>query len=567
MAFCPDLFRYRRRKTVAVDVGGVSIGGDFPIRCQSMGNTDTNDTESSVDQALRIARAGGELVRFTAQGRREAENLGNIRRLLRERGGTVPLVADIHFNPEAAFIAARNVEKVRINPGNFVDKKGESSASETAVRAELEEKLLRLIGVCRENGTALRIGVNHGSLSPRMTDRYGDTPQGMVASCMEFLRICRDAGFDRVVVSMKSSNVRVMVHAYRMLSEAMEKEGMAYPLHLGVTEAGDGEDGRVKSAVGIGALLADGIGDTIRVSLTEAPENEIPVARRIADYFSGRAGHAPITEAGTAHYSPYEFRKRITRRVGGIGGGNPPVVVASGDKRTLDPMPDFFGNDLEKFPVRTIDAADFEKNRQFLRENPESVILLTTENQNPVAAMRAFFLRMEEAGFHHPVLVKRCYGETDLEDLQVKAACDTGMLFLDGLGDGLWIENSGGSIPGEAVVSTAFAILQAARVRITRTEFIACPGCGRTLYDLQSTLAEIKERTGHLTGLKIGVMGCIVNGPGEMADADYGYVGAGPDRVTLYKGKEVVKRNVPSSEAIPELIRLIKNSGDWKDPV
>ncbi len=497
--FCDSLNRYLRRTTGVVRIGSTAVGGDNPIRVQSMTNTDTNDTAASVAQVERIADAGGEIVRLTAQGRREAENLGAIRTELDRQGySKVPLVADIHFLPSAALIAAEKVEKVRINPGNFNDRGGDFS---------------HLIEICERRGTALRIGVNHGSLAPKVVERYGDTPEGMVFSAMQFLRRCREADFDQVVVSIKSSNVRVMVHAYRLLVAAMREEGMAYPLHLGVTEAGDDREGRVKSAVGIGALLADGIGDTIRVSLTEAPEREIPVARLLSDYFSGREHHAPIPEANEAFYSPYAYRKRESTDIHGI----------------------------DRIPAGKI-------------------VVLTTENLNGIAEQRAAFLRMEEAGIHNPVIIKRTYREQDPEVLRVKAAADIGPLFLDGFGDGIWIENLDPAIPAEEIDALSLDILQAARVRISKPEYIACPSCGRTLYHIEKTLAAIKQRTSHLVGVKIGVMGCIVNGPGEMADADYGYVGSGPGRITLYKGREIVRRNIPEDQAIDALLELIEST-------
>jgi len=524
-----DLSQRRRRKTVTVRVGDLCIGGDYPVRVQSMANTDTNDTAACIEQALRIAGAGGELVRFTAQGRREAENLRAIKDGLRACGCDVPLVADIHFNPEAAFIAAAIVEKVRINPGNFVDKRADFTHIEYTEEeygnelARLREKFVRLIYICKEHGTALRIGVNHGSLSDRIMSRYGDTPAGMVESAMEFLRICVEENFDQVVLSMKSSNVRVMVHAYRQLVQAMDAERMAFPLHLGVTEAGDGEDARVKSAAGIGALLADGLGDTIRVSLTEPPENEIPVARKLTTHFAGEDNTMAVPAMGAEYYFPYEYHRRTSTHT------EPPVVV--GERTGTDPDADFSSDLLPS---------------QFL------------VSEGDFHEQRAFFLRLSEDGRKDPVIIKRIYAEDDLETLQLKAAADIGPLLLDGFGDGIWIENQSEKITAEQINSLSFAILQAARVRVSRTEYIACPGCGRTLFDLTETLARVRAATSHLKGLKIGVMGCIVNGPGEMADADYGYVGAGSGRVTLYKGKEVVKRNIPQEEAIAELLDLIE---------
>ena len=544
--YCDSLTAYARAATRPVAVGSVVIGGGNPVRIQSMTNTDTNDTEASAAQVRRIAGAGGEIVRLTAQGRREAANLAAIRARLREEGCSVPLVADIHFVPEAALVAAEHVEKVRINPGNFNDRGGQFD---------------RLVALCRERG------------------------------------------FDPVVVSLKSSNVRVMVQAYRLLAAEMRERGWDYPLHLGVTEAGDDMEGRIKSAVGIGALLADGLGDTIRVSLTEAPEREIPVARQLADYFAAREGHAPIPAVDESFYSPYEYRRRRSEPVEGVGGDRPPVIWSE--------LPEALRGKVFYADIHSVG------------EVPDGrIVVLTTANGNGVAEQRAFFLRMEQAGKRNPVIVKRSYRERSLEALQVKAAADTGMLFLDGYGDGLWIENetpagdgpsAAGGLSGAAAISAAgearvgdamsaaggcsgkeqaaqiagpgtpvpgaddtitseridalsLAILQAARVRISKAEYIACPSCGRTLYDLQETLAAIKARTAHLVGVKIGVMGCIVNGPGEMADADYGYVGAGPGRITLYRGREVVRRGIPQAEALDELVALLRADGKWREP-
>lgn len=490
------LNRFTRRATNDVRIGSVTIGGRHPIAVQSMTNTDTKDTETSVAQIERIDRAGGHIVRLTAQGEREGENLQNIVRRLREEGFETAIVADIHFRPEIAAIAAKYVDKVRINPGNYRAAHGEFEA---------------LLEQCRQRGVALRIGVNHGSLAKRIFDRYGDTPEGMVVSAMEFLRVCKERDFDQVVVSMKSSNTRVMVAAYRLLVEAMEREAMNYPIHLGVTEAGNGIEGRIKSAVGIGALLADGIGDTIRVSLTEAPENEIPVAQLLVDHFRERPGEFPVEHP--ERYSPtaYQRRSRITT----------PVVHD-------EPMEGF----------RIIEAL----------------------SGNPTAELRAAILNM---GSDEPVVVKRRYDETVLETLAVKAAADLGPLLLDGLADGIWVDAP--AFDDAQLHEIELMILQAARVRFSRTEYIACPSCGRTLYDLEKTLAEIKSRTAHLKNLRIGVMGCIVNGPGEMADADYGYVGAAIGRITLYKGREIVARNIPQEEALDRLVELIKANGDWHE--
>ncbi|MDE7451609.1 MAG: (E)-4-hydroxy-3-methylbut-2-enyl-diphosphate synthase, partial [Alistipes sp.] len=465
-----ELHHFQRRKTREVRIGNVVIGGERPIAVQSMTNTDTNDTEASVAQIERIDRAGGKIVRLTAQGTREGENLQNIVRRLREDHFDTAIVADIHFVPEAAAIAAKYVDKVRINPGNYRTEHGE---------------LEHLIEQCRRRGVALRIGVNHGSLAKRIFDRYGDTPEGMVASAMEFLRVCQAHDFDQVVVSMKSSNTRVMVAAYRMLVEAMEGEGMDYPIHLGVTEAGNGIEGRIKSAVGIGALLADGIGDTIRVSLTEAPENEIPVARLLVDHFRERPGEFVVQHP--ERYSPTEFRRRSQVAE--------PVVHS---------------------------------------EPHDGFRILEAVSGNPTAELRAAILNLEPTESTTPVLIKRRYDDTSLETLAVKAAADLGPLLLDGLADGIWVDAP--AFDDAQIRDIELMILQAARVRFSHTEYIACPSCGRTLYDIERTLAEIKSKTSHLKNLRIGVMGCIVNGPGEMADADYGYVGAGPGKVSLYKG-------------------------------
>lgn len=492
-----NLSEYRRRPTCEVRIGRVAIGGGNPVAVQSMTNTDTNDTPASVAQIERIDRAGGKIVRLTAQGRREAENLGAIAAQLRADGYDTALVADVHFVPEVAAIAARYVDKVRINPGNYRSEHGEFEA---------------LIEQCRQRGVALRIGVNHGSLARRVFDRWGDTPQGMVVLAMEFLRVCRERNFDQVVVSMKSSNTRVMVHAYRLLVEAMDAEGMHYPIHLGVTEAGNGLEGRIKSAVGIGALLADGIGDTIRVSLTEAPEHEIPVAQQLVEQFAARPGRFEVLHP--ERYSPTEFRRRSRVQV--------PVVR---------------GESMEGFRI------------------------LESTSENPTAELRAAILNLEE---DCPVVLRRHYDEPTLERLAVRAAADLGPLFLDGLADGIWLDAP--RYTEEELRRVELMILQAARLRFSHTEYIACPSCGRTLYDIEQTLAAIKARTSHLKNLRIGVMGCIVNGPGEMADADYGYVGAAPGRITLYKGRKVVARNIPQEEALDRLVALIRENGDWREP-
>jgi (E)-4-hydroxy-3-methylbut-2-enyl-diphosphate synthase len=492
-----NLKTYSRRVAHEVNVGGVKIGSSHPIQVQSMTNTPTADTASSVEQVKRIADAGAPIVRLTAQGRKEGENLENIVARLREEGYPTAIVADIHFVPEVASIAARYVDKVRINPGNYRTSNGELEA---------------LIAQCRERGVALRIGVNHGSLAKRIFDEWGDTPEGMVVSAMEFLRVCRREEFDQVVVSMKSSNTRVMVHAYRLLVEAMRKEGMTYPIHLGVTEAGNGIEGRIKSAVGIGALLADGIGDTIRVSLTEAPENEVPVAKMLVDYYTERSGEFEVNHPEKYHPTEYVRRSAVTT----------PLTHSE------------FAADM-----RIVEAT----------------------SKNPTAELRAAILNMEDA---EPVAVKCRYEDADAETVAVKAAADLGVLFLDGLADGIWVDAP--ALSEDEVREIELMILQAARVRFSHTEYIACPSCGRTLYDIEKTLADIKSRTSHLKNLKIGIMGCIVNGPGEMADADYGYVGAAAGRITLYKGREIVERNIPQEEAIDRLIELIKANGDWQEP-
>ena len=492
-----DLTRYTRRPAHEVRIGGVVIGGNRPIAVQSMTNTSTNDTAGSVAQIERIDRAGGKIVRLTAQGRREGENLKQIVEGVRADGFQTAIVADIHFVPEVAAIAANYVDKVRINPGNYRLDRGELEA---------------LIAQCRERGVALRIGVNHGSLAKRIFDEWGDTPEGMVVLAMEFLRICRREQFDQVVVSMKSSNTRVMVAAYRLLVRAMEEEGMTYPIHLGVTEAGNGLEGRIKSAVGIGALLADGIGDTIRVSLTEAPENEIPTAQLLADYFREREGEFEVKHP--ERYSPYAYRHRSSVQV--------PLTHDEWDGK-----------------MRIIEAV----------------------SQNPTAELRAAILDLEVED--EPVMIRRKYADASLEVVAVKAAADFGGVLLDGLADGIWIDAP--HLDAAELKEVELMILQAARLRFSHTEYIACPSCGRTLYDIEKTLAVIRSRTSHLKNLRIGVMGCIVNGPGEMADADYGYVGAAPGCITLYKGREVIERNIPEAEALDRLIALIKANGDWMD--
>ena len=488
--------KYSRREAHEVSFGGVTIGGKNPIAVQSMTNTPTRDVALTVAQTMRIADAGAEVVRLTAQGRKEGEALTPIMEELRARRCHAAIVADIHFTPEIAMIAAEAVDKVRINPGNFRTSNGE---------------LEQLIEICKRRNVALRIGVNHGSLAKRIFDEWGDTPEGMVASAMEFLRMCRRADFNNVVVSMKSSNTRVMVHAYRLLAEAMNREGMTYPLHLGVTEAGDGIEGRIKSAVGIGALLADGIGDTLRVSLTEAPENEVPVGRILANYFAERSAEFEVESL--ADYSPTTFRPRTSAR---------PIIHS---------------------------------------EITSEYDIVDAVSDNPTHEWRAAILNSND---RRPKVLRRRYGDSDAELVAIYAAADMGQLLIDGLAEGVWIDAP--ALDATTVEDIELMLLQAARLRFSRTEYIACPSCGRTLYDIESTLATIKARTSHLKDLKIGIMGCIVNGPGEMADADYGYVGSSPEHITLYRGREVVERNIHQSEAIDHLIEIIKRDGRWHDP-
>ncbi len=566
-----SLFNYKRRATVEVNVGGVAIGCNNPVRVQSMTNTSTMDTEGSVEQVMRIVAKGGELVRLTTQGNREAVNLGNIKELLRARGCNVPLVADVHFNAAVADTAAQYADKVRVNPGNYVDaarvfKHIDYTDAEYADELKrLRERFVAFLNLCKANGKAVRVGVNHGSLSDRIMSRYGDTPSGVVESCMEFLRICRDEDFNNVVVSIKTSNTAMMVTTVRRLVAVMESEGISFPLHLGVTEAGDAEDGRIKSAVGIGALLADGIGDTVRVSLAEAPENEIPVAKELVEYISKRAGHAPITGEAYEGFCYQEPVRRTTMPVGCVGGSQVPVVVGEAVD-SPDITPDFIGSQLQTVSID--EAADGSvislcirclspENIAKLKGLKDIIIVANSVHANPVGELRAVIHKLVAEGVAAPVIVHRCYKESSVEALRIKAAADLGVLLIDGLADGVWIENP--AISAADINSIAFGILQATRARISKTEYIACPGCGRTMYDLQGTLAKIKAATAHLKGLKIGVMGCIVNGPGEMADADYGYVGAARGKVSLYRQKECVEKNIPEDEAIERLLQLIES--------
>lgn len=610
-----DYFNYSRRKSSVVNIGNTPLGDENPIRIQSMANVSTMDTEAAVRQAIRMIEAGAEYVRFTAQGEREARNLGEIRKELNAQGYTTPLVADIHFNPRAADAAAEEVEKVRINPGNYVDKVKTFDLLEytdeeyVAELQKIRDRFVPFLNICKEHGTAIRIGVNHGSLSDRIMSRYGDTPEGMVASCMEFLRICRDENFPDVVISIKASNTVVMVKTVRLLVRTMEAEGMHYPLHLGVTEAGDGEDGRIKSAVGIGTLLTDGIGDTIRVSLSEDPEAEMPVARKLVDYILERQGHKPITASLTPGYDPITATRRVSRVAEGIGGNFPPIVISDRSNGDFEfdhlSMPDYIyigAEDPENLPdtFRMLVDAHFWKERpnafpyfiaseieemkkfnsplkfirltfndltsrtlEILKQDPTVVVVLSTHHRNAVGSQRAAMHKLMIAGCDVPVILHREYHETDKESLQLKSAADFGTLLLDGFGNGLMLQDD--DCEATTTDSCMFGILQATRTRISKTEYISCPSCGRTLYDLQTTIARIKEATSHLKGLKIGIMGCIVNGPGEMADADYGYVGAGRGQISLYKGKECVLKNVAEEDAVERLVQLIKENGDWQN--
>ena len=559
-------FNYRRRHSSTVQIGNVPLGGDNPIRIQSMTSTSTLDTDASVAQCRRIFDAGADYVRLTAQGVREAHNIGEIRAALHAAGYTKPLVADIHFNPKAAFEAAATTDKVRINPGNFVDaartfKKLEYTDEEYAAELEkIRRAVVPFLAICREHHTAVRLGVNHGSLSDRIMSRYGDTPAGMVESAMEYLRIFREENFNDVAISIKASNTVIMVETVRRLVAEMDREDMHYPLHLGVTEAGDGEDGRIKSAVGIGTLLAEGIGDTVRVSLSEEPELEIPVARKLVDYITAREGHAPINGCFAKTYNRIAPERRPTNAVGSIGGQNVPIVATAlcpADVAAIATKPDFFLSDVN---WKAVDAS--AKSEGF---SDDDVLLLTSHHANPVGEIEAFIHRLWDNGCKAPVVVRMSYDDANEEDVQVKAGADFGALLLNGLVDGIVLDAP--NLPNNAdAVAYSFGILQAARRRTTKTEYISCPSCGRTLYDLQHAVKEIKAATSHLKGLKIGIMGCIVNGPGEMADADYGYVGAAVGKMSLYKGKECVERNVPQDVALTHLIDLIKANGDWTEP-
>jgi (E)-4-hydroxy-3-methylbut-2-enyl-diphosphate synthase len=641
--YCPSLTHYQRRKTIEVKIGDVPLGGNNPIRVQSMTTADTMDTAKTVAECIRLIEAGSEYIRITAPSVKETENLKNIKNELRKMGYTVPLIADIHFTPNAAELAARIVEKVRINPGNYADRKRFEviDYTESEYQAELErirEKFIPLIKICKEYGTAMRIGTNHGSLSDRIMSRYGDNPLGMVESALEFLRIAEEENFYNIVLSMKSSNPQVMVQAYRLLVQRLDEEGLKpYPLHLGVTEAGDGEDGRVKSAVGIGTLLEDGLGDTVRVSLTEDPEYEIPVAKKLVNRYIQRAEKAlPIPEIQLENYpiNPFSYTRRETKEVFNFGGKNVPRVIAdysdyqnitvedlkqighfylpATDKWAMNDLgadfvylgnqkvPFMFPNGLkaiqnyqtwveekeEAYPLfseatyLTYDKCSEKLNFLLLKveetdlrgkllknlqeETNPFVLVLETANEHAMPALRRLMVELIQNKIQLPIVIRRKYTTDDLESLQIDASTDVGGLLIDGLGDGMMLSVKKDFI--KDANSLAFGILQATRTRITKTEYISCPSCGRTLFDLQEVTAKIRKRTDHLKGVKIAIMGCIVNGPGEMADADYGYVGSGKGKITLYRGKEVVKKTVAEEKALDELINLIKEDNKWTEP-
>ncbi len=642
--YCESLTAYKRRQSSVVAIGDIPLGGDYPIRIQSMTTTDTMDTIGTVEQSIRMIDAGCDYVRITAPSLKEAENLQNIKNELRKRGYKTPLIADIHFTPNAAEMAARIVEKVRVNPGNYADKKKfeQIEYTDNSYEAEIDrirERFLPLIKICKEYGTAMRIGANHGSLSDRIMSRYGDTPLGMVESALEFLRICEENNYKQIVLSMKASNPIVMVQAYRLLITKMNAEGMNYPLHLGVTEAGEGEDGRIKSAAGIGTLLEDGIGDTIRVSLTEDPEFEVPIAKMLVDRYKNRKEHSPIPSVTHLPYSPLEYKKHETRETINIGGKNHPRVIAdfsdktepftpatlfaigyshnskSANWKANDQAADyiFAGNNTISFPLPeglsaiynydkwreakpdsslpffsnieeynnskeksnslnfvSIKIGDIQKPAfDELNKDKRLVWVAETTNLHAMAEERRIFIELLEKKYDTPVIIKREYSTANADELRLFSATDAGALLIDGMGEGIWLKacpnNSSGRAPVAPATlnSIAFGILQATRTRISKTEYISCPSCGRTLFNLQHVTAQIHERTSHLKGVKIGIMGCVVNGPGEMADADYGYVGTGVGKITLYKGKQVVQRNIASEQAVDALITLIKDNGDW----
>lgn len=574
---------YRSR---VVHIGDIPLGGDYPVRLQSMTSTNTMDTLATVEQSIRMIEAGCEYVRITAPGIKEAENLRIIKKELRSRGYNTPLIADIHYQPRAALIAAAHVEKVRINPGNYVDRKrGKLNYTETEYANELEkigDRLKPLIDVCKRNGTALRIGSNQGSLSERIMLRFGDTPAGMVESALEFALICKSLDFDQLVLSMKASNVKVMIQANRLLVSRMKELGLDYPLHLGVTEAGDAEDGRMKSAAGIGPLLMDGIGDTIRVSLTEDPEFEIPVARQIVDFTTREWKELQANDGEPLTFNPFEYVRRNSRIVMKTGGGKPPVVVT-------DIPEDFEPDNAFKQGFEPDLFAEKETGRIFLQENiptknpgetpvryirsvsdlkkkipepdPEEIFVFEMRDETHNQTIRNWFGMLKKNNCPNPVILHKGYEGLTFDQLLIKASVDFSYFLSDGLPDGIWISSA--QIPPHQLAELSFGILQATGERISKTDYIACPSCGRTLFNIQTTLRVIKEKTAHLKGLKIGVMGCCVNGPGEMADAHYGYVGAGKGKITLYKGKQIMKTGIREELAVDELIRLIRENGDW----
>ena len=610
--YIKDLTRYERQETREVSIGGVPVGSNNPIRIQTMTDTDTNDTEAVVEQIIRLIKAGADYVRMTVKNIHDAENIQNIKDELQKRGYNTPLIADIHFNPKLAEIAAKKISKVRINPGNFYDNRAQFKRkiySDEEYKAELkkiEGMFIPFLELLKQSNTVLRIGANHGSLSDRVMSRYGDSPSGMTESVMEYLRICKKVGFNDVVVSLKSSNSRMMVYAVRLLNYKMRMEDMKYPIHLGVTEAGEGEDGRIKSAVGIGALLADGIGDTIRVSLTERPVREIPVAIKLVNHIKSYENHEPITAPLIAQTNPFEYERRSTRPVLNMGEKQLPVVVADLGDHSLREMipirgkliPDYFlsGNKImdihgESYPVISLEEYLFESTRwgrmkfirtdkmafdRFMNKHPEiitklkqtrkTVLILESFNKNPMAELRAFFMTLETHIWKVPVILYRRYDESVLEDLQIKASVDLGGILIDGYGDGICISNDNENITFTELKDLSFGILQASRMRISKTEFISCPGCGRTMFNLQETTLKVKEHFKHLDHLKIGIMGCVVNGPGEMGDVDYGFVGGNTNMITLYKGLKPIKRAIPYENAVEELENLMRENGDWKDP-
>ncbi|MCK4663809.1 MAG: (E)-4-hydroxy-3-methylbut-2-enyl-diphosphate synthase [Bacteroidales bacterium] len=632
--YCNSLTKYSRLNTREVKIGNIPLGGNNPVRIQTMTNTDTLDTFKTVEQTIKIIKAGTDYVRYTAIGIKDANNLINIKNELKQNGFTIPIIADVHFNPNIAEIAARLIEKVRINPGNYVDRKTPTKQTGINELKKIEEQLICLIDICKKHKTALRIGTNHGSLSDRIVNKLGDTPLGMVEATMEFLKICKKENFHNVVVSLKSSNTRVMVYAYRLMINQMLKENLNYPLHLGVTEAGEGEDGRIKSAVGIGSLLIDGIGDTIRVSLTEEPEIEIPVAKKIVKHFENLYEHEYIKPIKKIGINPFIYKKRETFSVNNIGGNNLPVVFASLNGRSIIDnqifeqigfnynkkehgwnntdtsveyiymkkneikdhfpknvnyvidseewinLPENSGNILPLFNMNDylktdkkskqinfvkVNYSEYTNKLKEIFKNDNTLVLIIQANtKNKVAEARAFINELMINDIKNPVIANFTYDDHDYEFFQLKSACDFGVLFINGLIDGIWIENKN-NCSLEQINITSFGILQASRVRTYKTEYISCPSCGRTNFDLQKVTAEIRKQTSHLKGLKIGIMGCIVNGPGEMADADYGYVGSGKGKITLYKGQNIIKKNIPSEKAVDELISLIKDNGDWKE--